>query len=371
MSVENSGLIRAVIVVFAEKEVMNRGLVILSLVWLCLSVLPPPLQEAKRGSVESGLQEKQELQSSGSFEEGYVPIDGGLRLYYRKIGSGSRVIIAPLRLFLFDDFKRLGDSFTVISYDTRNRGYSSPVQDGARLTINDDIEDIERVRQHFGVKKFSLVGYSYMGMGVVLYAMKYPRYVERIVQLGPVPLKFGTKYPVSLTANDERPVPDRAEMAKLEELRKAGYDQSNPKEFCERQWQVTRFMLVGNPANVEKLGRGVCDMPNEWPVNLARHFQYSFTSVQRLEISKADVARVSIPVLTIHGTKDRNAPYGAGREWALMLPGARLITIEGAAHQSFSEFPEIVFPAIRIFLKGGWPAQAEKVKYLERPARKG
>lgn len=111
-------------------------------------------------------------------------------------------------------------------------------------------------------------------------------------------------------------------------------------------------------------------MPNEWPVNLARHFQYLFTSVQRLEISKADVARVSIPVLTIHGTKDRNAPYGAGREWGLLLPNERLLTVEGAAHQVFAEFPEIVFPAIRTFLQGGWPAKAEKVKTLERPARK-
>jgi pimeloyl-ACP methyl ester carboxylesterase len=207
-------------------------------------------------------------------------------------------------------------------------------------------------------------------MGVVLYAMKYPQYVERLIQLGPVPLKFGTEYPLSLTANDAQPVLDPAETAKLEEMRKSGLAESSPKEFCERQWQVTRFRLVGNPANVFKLGRGVCDMPNEWPVNLARHFQYHFTSVQRLNISKADVAKVSIPVLTIHGTKDRNAPYGAGREWALILPKARLLTVEGAAHQVFAEFPEIVFPAIRTFLKGGWPAKAERVTSLERPVRK-
>jgi pimeloyl-ACP methyl ester carboxylesterase len=125
-------------------------------------------------------------------------------------------------------------------------------------------------------------------------------------------------------------------------------------------------MLVGNPANVDKLGRGVCDMPNEWPVNLTRHFQYNFASVQQLNVSQADVAKVSIPVLTIHGTRDRNAPYGAGREWALMLPNARLLTIEGAAHQSFAEFPEIVFPAIRTFLSGSWPAKAEKVISLNK-----
>lgn len=338
---------------------------------LALSTCPSFIS-AKRLYVwnRAGGNQAEQKQSGGSIEEGYVPLSDGLRLYYRKIGQGKRVIIVPLRLFMFDDFKQLGDQFTVISYDPRNRGYSSAVQDNTKLNIGEDIEDIERVRQHFHVQKFSLVGYSYMGMGVVLYAMKYPQYVERIVQLGPVPLKYDTKYPKSLTANDAKPVPDAAEMAKLEELRKAGLDQSDPKGFCEQQWQVTRFRLVGNPANVDKLGRGVCDMPNEWPVNLARHFQYSFTSVQQLNISKSDVARVSIPVLTIHGTQDRNAPYGAGREWAMLLPNARLLTIDGAAHQAFAEFPEIVFPAIRTFLNGKWPAKVEKVTSLERPARK-
>jgi pimeloyl-ACP methyl ester carboxylesterase len=351
---------------------MKSGFIILSFVLIVSSIFPSA-GAAKRPSMERVAVEIQEEQnqSAGSFEEGYVPLPDGLRLYYRKAGRGQRVIMVPLRLFLFDEFKQLADQFTVISFDPRNRGYSSSVQDGSKITIGDDIEDIERVRQHFRVQKFSLVGYSYMGMGVVLYAMKYPQYVERLIQLGPVPLKFGTEYPASLTNNnDAKSVVDGAKWAELEEMKKSGIDQTSPQEFCERQWEATRVLLVGDPANVGKLGRGVCDMPNEWPVNLARHFQYHFTSVQRLNVSKADVARVKIPVLTIHGTKDRNAPYGSGREWAMMLPGARLLTVEGAAHQVFAEFPEIVFPAVRTFLEGGWPAKAEKVKTLERPVGK-
>jgi pimeloyl-ACP methyl ester carboxylesterase len=350
-----------------EKRRMRRGLIIHALL-LCSLVTLSPAHRAGPFPVKESAQPNQEeqAQSRAGVEEGYVPTSDGLRLYYRKVGRGPRTVIVPLRLFLFNDFKQLGDSFTVISYDTRNRGLSSPVEDNSKLTIEADIEDIERVRRHFGVKRFTLIGYSYMGMGVVLYAMKYPRRVERLVQLGPVPLKYGTKYPASLTANDEKPVPDPAAMARIEERRKEGMDQNSPREFCEMQWQVIRFMLVGNPANVEKLGPGVCEMPNEWPANLARHFQYHFASVQRLNISKAEAGRVSIPVLTIHGTKDRNAPYGAGREWDMLLPNARLVTIEGGAHQSFAEFPEIVFPAIRTFLNGKWPKNAERVRTLER-----
>lgn len=298
--------------------------------------------------------------ASQAIEEGYVKTADGASLFYQKAGRGARVVVVPLRLYLFEDFKRLADAHTVISYDVRNRGRSSAVADGSKLTLRHDVEDIETVRRHFRAAKISLVGYSYMGKVVVMYAMKYPRRVERLVQIGPVPMKFATEYPAELTAGDEETVLDAGEVAKIEELRKAGYDRSNPKEFCERQWAVTRYRLVGDPSNVSKLGKGPCDWPNEWPVNFQRHLQFHFTSAKLTDLTREEVARVRAPVLTIHGTKDRNAPYGAGREWALALPNARLLTVAGAAHQVFAESPETVFPAIRAFLAGKWPGNAIK-----------
>ena len=107
-------------------------------------------------------------------------------------------------------------------------------------------------------------------------------------------------------------------------------------------------------------------MPNEWPVNLRRHFDHHFAGVQRLDVPREVVARVKVPVLTIHGTWDRNAPYAAGREWALTLPDARLITVERAAHQLVTDAPEIVLPAIDEFVSGRWPSRAEKITTLER-----
>jgi len=48
----------------------------------------------------------------------------------------------------------------------------------------------------------------------------------------------------------------------------------------------------------------------------------------------------------------------------MRLPNARLLTVPNGAHQSFDEYPEIVIPAIDQFLKGSWPAAAEKVTAL-------
>ena len=88
--------------------------------------------------------------------------------------------------------------------------------------------------------------------------------------------------------------------------------------------------------------------------------------MQRLDVPREAVARVRVPVLTIHGTWDRNAPYAAGREWAMTLPGARLLTVEGAAHLVTLDAPEVVIPAIDGFVEGRWPAGAERVTRLER-----
>jgi proline iminopeptidase len=306
------------------------------------------------------------LASAGSAEvkvdEGYVTAEDGVRLFYQKVGNGPDTIVIPLGFIMFDDFKQLAaKNRTLIFYDMRNRGRSDSVKDVEKLTIHHDVRDLEKIRQYFGLKKFSAIGYSYLGMMVVLYAMDHPESIDRIVQIGPVPIKFGTEYPKELTANDEKPVLDQAEVDKLLKLREEKYHINNPKDYCEKQWLVTRFRLVGNRANVDKLGKSNCDLPNEWPVNFEKHLQHHFGSVQKLDISKERVAKVSAPVLTIHGTKDRNAPYGGGREWASTLPNARLITVKGAAHQSWVEAPDLIFSAIDTFLKGDWPKAAESV----------
>jgi proline iminopeptidase len=299
-------------------------------------------------------------------ERGYVTAADGVRLYYEKIGWGPEVVLVPGRLFLARDFARLASSErTLVFYDMRDRGRSDGVADTTALSIQHEVADLESVREHFGAPRVSVIGYSYLGLLVALYAIAHPERVERIVQLGPVPRRYGTRYPAALTARDSVPVFDSAAVRRVRELRAAGYDRTHPREFCEIAWSVDRVGLVGDPANADRLGPGPCDMPNEYPINLARHFRYAFASVQRLDVPAEDVRRIAAPVLTIHGTKDRNADYGSGREWAATLRDARLLTVRGAAHQSWAEYPELVIGAIGTFLRGEWPAGAERISRVE------
>jgi len=299
-------------------------------------------------------------------QEGFVTTSDGVHLFYQVVGDGPETVIIPGRLFLIHTLQQLASGRRLIFYDTRSRGKSDAIRDAKRETIFDDVRDMEAVREHFGAKQIVPVGYSYMGLLVMLYTRDHPEHVERVVQLDPVPIKWDTKYPAGLT-EDYTASLDPAGVKKLDDLQKQGFDRSHPKEYCELDWNVNRFALVGDPAHVDRLGvppTGLCDFDNEWPVNLNLHFEASFASIQTMVLDKTDLTKISVPVLTVHGTKDRNAPYGGGREWAMTLPNGRLLTVQGGAHQSFDEFSEIVIPAMDQFLKGNWPANAEKVTSL-------
>jgi len=124
---------------------------------------------------------------------------------------------------------------------------------------------------------------------------------------------------------------------------------------------VRSYALVGDPKHASRIV-SLCDLPNELPENFQKHLAVNWESSKKITLTPMDVQKVTMPVLTIHGTYDRNAPYGGGREWAMILPNARLVTVPRAAHASWADAPDVVFAAIREFLRGEWPRAAEKLR---------
>src|SRR5208282_4610852 len=236
------------------------------------------------------------------------------------------------------------------------------VTDDSKLKrgIHHDVDDLESVRRHFGASQPALIGHSYVGLTVVLYAMKYPDHAGRVVQIGPMPPSQARQYPAHLTCADGTLREVFAQLAELQKERQS----LDPVAFCEKFWSLLRVIYVANPADAAKINWGRCDLPNER--NSMKFWgQYIFPSIQALHFAEEDFAKVQIPVLAVHGRKDRSSPYGGGREWALLLPNARLVTIENAAHAPWLEAPETVFGSIQIFLDGAWPPEARKVLSLD------
>lgn len=294
-------------------------------------------------------------------EEGFVTTEDSVRLYYRKTGTSPLTVIIPGDLFMFDDFRQLAEMATVITYDPRNRGRTTRSADVATWTIQQDVKDLETVRSHFKVEKFVPIGFSYLGKMVILYAREHPERVTRIVQIGPVEMtsdaQRSARRQIDFTALGVPP-PD---LQKMKEARERGDNEKSTRDFCDVQWKVLRYMLVGNPARVNLVDTTFCQFENEWPVNFTPHITRILESMKAAPLAKADVANVTVPVLTIHGTEDRNAPYEGGKEWAASLPEARLLTVRGAAHAVWIDDPVVVFGSVREFLRGNWPYGAEKL----------
>jgi pimeloyl-ACP methyl ester carboxylesterase/ketosteroid isomerase-like protein len=297
-------------------------------------------------------------EEAAPFEQGFVTADDGTKLHYRKIGSGPVTMIVPFGVVMFDPFRQFADLATVITYDMRNRGRSEEAKDPSSWTVPWDVKDLEAVRRHFNVEKFVPVGYSYLGRMVIMYAMDHPDRVARIIQLGPVSMDPDTEYPKELTHGEDDIGAPEADVKRMKELEANAAPPQ--RELCEARFAVTRYVLVGDPKHASRLTSS-CDLENEWPANFRRHLAVNWESSKKIHLNPADVKKVTVPVLTIHGTYDRNAPYGGGREWAMTLPDARLVTIPRGAHQSWSDAPEVVFPAIREFLRGQWPRAAQPV----------
>jgi proline iminopeptidase len=294
--------------------------------------------------------------------ESYIAADDGVRLFFQKAGSGPNVVVVPNAVHMFDSFKHLTENRTLVFFDLRNRGRSDSVTDGSKLIrgILHDVDDLEAVRRHCGIEQFDLIGHSYLGLTVILYAMKYPAHVGRLVQIGPMQPHARTQYPAHLTGADATLAEFPGKLAQLQQQGSSG----DPREVAGRFWALLRTLMVAEPADAERIDWTPFDYPNE--LKFMGHWTHNLLpSIQQLDLTPDELSKVTAPVLVIHGRRDRQAPYGGGREWALRLPNARLITIENAAHVPWIEAPDKVFGSIETFFGGAWPEAAEKVVWLD------
>ena len=64
---------------------------------------------------------------------------------------------------------------------------------------------------------------------------------------------------------------------------------------------------------------------------------------------RAQLRHLATPTLVVHGEEDA-IPMDLVQEWVTSLPHARLLKVPNAAHFSYVEQPQIVWPAVEQFL---------------------
>jgi pimeloyl-ACP methyl ester carboxylesterase len=290
-------------------------------------------------------------------DEGLLPLPNGIRLHYRRLGQGPDTILLPNGDYLLDDFRGLARERRVIVYSPRNRGRSDSVTDPALLRegIRNDAEDLEHVRRHFGLDRFLLIAHSYASLFAMLHTLAHPGAASRVVLVGPMPPFPNKKYEGELHYDDGVL---GSVFARIQKLPAATANDTG--ERCRQVWKILSELYVTDARNAARADWGRCDQPNERNF-MAYLMQYITPSIQQTTLTPAHLGTIAIPVLVVHGRKDRSAAYGAGRDWAMHLGQARLLTVPEGGHAPWIEDPGVL-EAIATFLGGEWPAAAEQVR---------
>lgn len=280
-------------------------------------------------------------------DEDFVTTEDGVRLFVRLAGRGAQSLVVP-GVGADLDFEPLGTNRRVAFYDVRNRGRSDPVDGSGRAGLPVEVDDVEAVRAHAALAPTSVLGWSYVGLVVALYAAQRPRFVDRLVMVCPIP--------PSRSLQPEPGVPDVLLVERLDELesRRASVD---PVEFA-REWRrIVTPTRMADPAAFELLRADPGIWPNEWPAHMAEALWRVDASHPADFDYRPEAQRISAPTLVVHGGADF-IPLAGSEAWTRAIPDARLLVLPDVGHFPHVEAPSAFFDAVETFLGGQWPTDA-------------
>jgi proline iminopeptidase len=303
--------------------------------------------------------------------EGYLLVEDGLRLYYQVVGDGPNVIVIPSASWLLADLTPLASGRTLIFYDDRSRGRSDAVAATSQISIDCLVRDLEAIREHFGLERFALLGWSIGGAVTALYALAYPRWVQRLLLMGPIAPRrkpyLAKKGPEAEAINQKIAAQiaarvDPAGIKRLKKLQREGLHVADPAGYCREHNTVYLPQQMGDISAVTRMRSDPCAYPNEWLDNVRAFWSPLLKSMGDWDW-RARLATLQAPTLVMHGDED-TIPITAAREWAGALPNARLKIFPRAGHYLHLEAPEAFFSAADRFLNGEWPEGVEVVRSI-------
>jgi pimeloyl-ACP methyl ester carboxylesterase len=290
---------------------------------------------------------------------GYITSADGARLYFAIYGSSRDTVIVPAGVLLASPLYPLHESLTLVFYDPRGRGRSDWIADPKRLTMADEVRDLETVRSALRISRAGLLGFSYLGLMTALYAADHPGRVTRFAQLGPVS-------PDEETASHYRPPEGRSRLdsaaVRLARARAAAVDTSDFAADCHRYYDAYLPVYLGDPGNAVLVATDYCSLENESPARFLWRNDRVMRSLGRNWDFTRKAASIRVPTLVVQGDRDFAVSPDGARKWAELIPDARLIMLAGAGHLAYVERADRVLTALTRFFLGSWPPESMQLR---------
>jgi non-heme chloroperoxidase len=262
-----------------------------------------------------------------------------VRIWFEDHGSGRPVVLIHGYPLNGDSWERqttvlLDAGYRVITYD--RRGFGKSDHPTAGYDYDTFTADLNKLLDHLDLIDINLIGFS-MGTGEVThYLGTYGS--ARVRKAG----LFGAIPPFLLKTDDN---PEGVDRAVFEGIKSAI-----------RQDRYAYFDdFFANFYNTDKLGGtriGDAALRASFGVALGSSPYATYACVDTwLTDFRADVPKIDVPVLLMHGTEDRILPFDAtAKRLPALIKDIRLIPVEGGPHNIAWTHPEVVNPALLEFL---------------------
>jgi len=230
----------------------------------------------------------------------------------------------------------LSQKMQLVYFDHRGQGRSAR---GAKetYTLDNNVEDMEALRQHLGLDQIVVIGASYGGMVALTYASRYPQHVSHLVAIVTVPDYRFLKRAKEILA--ERGT--KAQKTIAQRLWDGNFENE---EQLREYFTVMRslYSITYDPDSPQKAWDRAILSPDA--INVA------FGGFLRTYDIRSELPKITAPTLVIGARHDWICPPEFSEEIASAIPNADLRIFEHSGHSIRADEPEALLDAIVGFI---------------------
>ena len=293
------------------------------------------------------------IRASVAARDGYVDAGGGVRLFYRTVGSGRDTVVVLhggpgfSMDYLAADLEPLAARHVLLFYDQRGTGRSTLVTDSAALDGQRFVEDLEAIRSHFKLQHLTLLAHSWGAAVAALYSAAHPQRVGRLLLVDPISVRR-VYHAQGLASLDARR--DSTTRLRLRDLGAARLANPGDAAACRAYFGLWFVATFADTAALRRSRGDFCAGTSEALANKIKSVdRFTLRSLGDWDWRPA-LRAVTAPALVIRGTMD-HVPLESAREWEAALPNGRLLSLERSGHFPYLELPEQFFAAAADFLQ--------------------